>query len=609
MNRRDDLRALGVLFGELRGSHWLAFIVLAVVSTLGALTMAAQPLMLAPALDATLSPAPPAVDSLREVTLNNLGPTLMSRLGLSAGERRLTIVLAASGLYLLAVILTSILTFSSLQLMRWIRTGIANDLQSRVYHHMLGLSMPFFVSNRAGDLTNRFVYDIVQTAGGFDPVMKTVFEAIPQILFYSVMLLRTDPWLAQAVAAVALLHLLITRLLKEQIRRRTADSFDAYGQVGSLVQEAVVGIRIVKSFSAERFEHARLENVLTRLQSIVLKFGLYANSEQPLRDIANAVAVVTALLVAFSALAQGRLTTTGLVLFVVVTRQAIAPLAQLGTGFVQFQSMLGASQRVREILAAKPTVEDGAGDAPRLQGAIEIRNVSFAYEPGKPVLRNINLVIPRGSVVAIVGASGSGKSTLTDLVLRLADPTSGVIAWDGVDIRGFKQADYRKHFGVVSQEPLLFNASIEENIAYGRPIDPEAVRRAARLANAEDFILAFSEGFQTRVGDRGTRLSGGQRQRVAIARAVYANPDVLILDEATSALDSEAERQVQAAIDRSVAGATALVVAHRLSTIRRADRIVVLEDGAVESSGTHTELMEKSPLYRRLNELQFQGDL
>lgn len=609
MNRRDDLRALGVLFGELRGSHWLAFVLLAVVSTLGALAIAAQPLMLAPALDATLVSGPPAVGSLRDVTLNNLGATLMFRLGLPADERRFTIVLAASGLYLLAVVLASILTFTSLQLMRWIRTGIANDLQSRVYRHMLGLSMPFFVSNRAGDLTNRFVYDIVQTAGGFDPVMKAVFEALPQIVFYSVMLLRTDPWLAQAVAAVALLHLLITRLLKEQIRKRTADSFDAYGQVGSLVQEAVVGIRIVKSFSAERFEHARLESVLARLQKIVLKFGFYANSEQPLRDVANAVAVVTALLVAFSALAQGRLTTTGLVLFVVVTRQAIAPLAQLGTGFVQFQSMLGASQRVREILAARPTVEDGAKDAPRLQDAIEIRNVSFSYEPGKPVLRNINLVIPRGSVVAIVGASGSGKSTLTDLVLRLADPTSGVIAWDGMDIRDFKQADYRKHFGVVSQEPLLFNASIEENIAYGRPIDPEAVRRAARLANAEEFVLAFSEGFQTQVGDRGIRLSGGQRQRVAIARAVYANPDVLVLDEATSALDSEAERQVQAAIDRSVAGATALVVAHRLSTIRRADRIVVLEDGAVESSGTHAELMEKSALYRRLNELQFQGDL
>jgi ABC-type multidrug transport system fused ATPase/permease subunit len=596
------------LFGELRGSHWLAFLALAIVSTLGALAIAAQPLMLAPALDATLVSGPAAAGSLRDLTLNNLGPTLLVGLGLPVDERRFTIVLTASGLYLFAVVLASILTFTSLQLMRWIRTGIANDLQSRVYRHMLGLSMPFFVSHRAGDLTNRFIYDIVQTAGGFDPVMKAVFEALPQILFYSVMLMRTDPGLALAVAAVALLHLVITRVLKDQIRKRTKDSFDAYGLVGSMVQEAVVGIRIVKSFSAERFEHARLDAVLARLQTIVLKFGFYANSEQPLRDVANALAVVTALLVAFSALAEGRLTTTGLVLFVVVTRQAIAPLAQIGTGYVQFQSMLGASQRVREILAAQPAVGDGTKDAPRLQSSIEIRKVSFSYEPGKPVLRNIDLVIPRGSVVAIVGASGSGKSTLTDLVLRLADPTHGAVTWDGVDIRDFKQADYRRHFGVVSQEPLLFNASIEENIAYGRPIDAEAVRRAARLANAEEFILSFSEGFQTQVGDRGIRLSGGQRQRVAIARAVYADPDVLILDEATSALDSEAERQVQAAIDRSIAGSTALVVAHRLSTVRRADRIVVLENGAVESSGTHAELMEKSPVYRRLNELQFQGE-
>lgn len=608
LNRRDDLRALAVLFGEFRGSHWLAVVVLAIVSTLGALATAVQPLMLAPALDATLLSGPTPAGSLSELTLNNLGSTLMAQLSLSGGQDRFHVVLAASGLYLVAVVLAALLTFTSLQLMRWIRTGIANDLQSRVYRHMLGLSMPFFVAHRAGDLTNRIAYDILQTASAFDPLLQAVFVSLLQIVFYALILVRTDPWLAQAVCAVALLHFAITKVLKGQIRKRTIDSFDAYGRIAGLVQEAVVGIRIVKSFSAEHFEHRRLQGMLSRLKTIVIKFGFYSNSEQPLREVANAVAVVTALLVAFTALSAGRLTTTGLVLFVVVTRQAIVPLGQLSTGFVQLQGMLGASQRVREILASQPTVRDGRQEAAKLDRGIEIRNLSFAYEPGKPVLRNIDLAIPRGKVVAVVGPSGSGKSTLTDLVLRLADPTSGIVTWDGIDIRDFTQASYRRHFGVVSQEALLFNASIEENIAYGRPIDPEAVRRAAQLANAEEFILEFSDGFQTQVGDRGIRLSGGQRQRVAIARAVYGDPDVLVLDEATSALDSEAERQVQEAIDRSIASTTALVVAHRLSTIRRADHIVVLKDGIVESSGTHGDLIEKSPLYRRLHELQFRDD-
>ena len=606
MNRRDDLRALGVLFGQLKGSYWLALVVLAIVSTLGALATAAQPLMLAPALDATLMAGPPAAGSLSELTLNNLGTTLMARLGIPSGQERFPIVVAATGLYLAAVILASLLTFASLQLMRWIRTGIANDLQSTVYRHMLGLSMPFFVSHRAGDLSNRIVYDILETASAFDPLLQAIFVSLLQIVFYALILIRTDPWLAQAVGAVALLHFAITRVLKGQIRKRTADSFDAYGRIASLVQEAIVGIRIVKSFSAEHYEHERLNKVLSRLKVIVLKFGLYTNSEQPLREVANAVAVVTALLVAFAALAEGRLTTTGLVLFVVVTRQAIVPLAQLSTGFVQFHRILGASHRVREVLAAHPTVKDGTREVATLERGIEIRDVSFSYEPDKPVLRSINLDIPRGAVVAIVGASGAGKSTLTDLVLRLADPTAGTIAWDGVDIRDLRQTDYRRHFGVVSQEPLLFNASIAENIAYGRPIDLAAVRRASQLANAEEFILTFAEGFETQVGDRGIRLSGGQRQRVAIARAVYGNPDVLVLDEATSALDSEAERQAQEAIDRSIAGTTALVVAHRLSTIRRANRIVVLRDGGIEASGTHAELLEKSALYQRLHALQFQ---
>ena len=607
MIRRDDLRALGALFGQFGKSHRLAIAGLSVVSTLAAAVTAIQPLLLAPALDAALVSGTAPARSIGELTLNNLGPTLMALVGVHSGQDRFHVVVVAASLYVGAVVLGSSLSFVALQSMRWIRTAVANDLQSALYRHMLSLSMPFFVAQRAGELANRFIYDVVATATAFDPLMKAVFESALQILLYGWVLFRTDAGLAVAVAAVAMLHLLITRVLQAQIRRRTADSFDAYGQIGSFVQETLVGIRVVKSFSAEDFEQRRLERILERLQGIVLRFGFYANSEQPLREIANALAVVTALLVAFQALSAGRLTLSGLVLFVVITRQAIGPFAQLSTAFVQLQGMIGASQRVREILAIRPTLIDGSRSVPALERGIEISGVSFTHESGGEVLSQIDLEIPKGSVVALVGPSGSGKSTLADLVLRLHDPSRGAIRWDGVDIREFRQADYRRHFGVVSQEALLFNASIEENVAYGRAIVADDVERAVRLANAEQFILEMPDGYRTLVGERGTRLSGGQRQRIAIARAVYGRPEVLILDEATSALDSESERQVQEAIDRTLDGATGLVIAHRLSTVRRAHKIVVLDQGRIEAFGTHDELLRKSALYQHLHELQFRG--
>jgi subfamily B ATP-binding cassette protein MsbA len=277
----------------------------------------------------------------------------------------------------------------------------------------------------------------------------------------------------------------------------------------------------------------------------------------------------------------------------------------LAGAYTQIQTTLAASSRVIQLLALSPEVRDGAGTIGSFEDRIAVRDVSFSYGD-EPVLEQVNLEIRKGEVVALVGPSGVGKSTLADLILRLYDPVQGVITIDGRDLRTLRQDSYRKLFGVVSQEALLFNATIRDNVTYGREGIAEAeVVRAARVANAHDFVMEFPQGYDTVVGDRGIRLSGGQRQRVAIARAVAGHPPILVLDEATSSLDSESERLVQQAIERAIQGATSLIVAHRLSTVLHADKIVVLGRGRIEAVGRHAELLASSETYSRLYRLQF----
>jgi ABC-type multidrug transport system fused ATPase/permease subunit len=299
------------------------------------------------------------------------------------------------------------------------------------------------------------------------------------------------------------------------------------------------------------------------------------------------------------------LTFQGLILFMAVVRFTIAPISLCAQAFTRLHGALGSGRRVLDTLRRSPGLADGTLVPSGFSAELRLDHVTFGYTADRPILHDVSVNLRRGELLAVVGASGAGKSTLVDLVLRLYDPQSGQVRLDGIDIREFVQAEYRKLFGVVSQESLLFNDTIRNNIIFGRPTGDEAdLNRAADIANAAEFISALPEGYETVVGDRGIRLSGGQRQRMAIARAIYAKPQILILDEATSALDSTSERLVQEAIDRVLTHATAIVIAHRLSTIMHADRIVVLNAGRIEAVGCHDELLQTSTTYRKFCELQ-----
>jgi subfamily B ATP-binding cassette protein MsbA len=436
-------------------------------------------------------------------------------------------------------------------------------------------------------------------------VVSSAVTAPLLIVFYSYLLVRTSPLLVVAAVGAAVLHWGVTHAIRRSIRRLATAQFSVFAELASRFQETFLSIRIIKSFGAEAFEQARLAGVLERVRNVHFRFGFYKHADEPARSAVNYVVEASVLALAAWELMAGRLAVPTFFLFLYVGRAVMVQLGVLAGTYTQLQPILAAADRVADLFAVAPAVQDGPEEIDGFEDRISVRDVSFDYG-GERVLERVTFDVTRGELVAIVGPSGAGKSTLADLLLRFYDPVAGAITIDGRDLRSLRQESYRRLFGVVSQEALLFNATIRENIAYGREGVADAeIERAARIGNADGFIRELPEGYGTVVGDRGIRLSAGQRQRVAIARAILRKPAILVLDEATSALDSESERLVQQAIDRVIRDATSIVIAHRLSTVLHADRIVVLNDKRIEAMGRHAELLERSETYAKLYRLQF----
>jgi ATP-binding cassette, subfamily B, bacterial MsbA len=607
MSQAEDLRRLTWLLRTYLAPYWPAVALLVVLHLLSAALAAAFSVLMAPILDLALgvpiggAPSAPA----EGLSLKNLGALLFQWLGIGAVEDRFRAVLVLCVVYVLIGVVKGSVDFGNYMLGLWIRVRAAVALQADLFRHLLSQSLGFFTRQRTGELVSRLSADTHAATSGLEALLGTLFVPPLLIAFYGYLMVRTSPRLVFAAVVAVLLHYGITRAIRGPIRRLATDQFSVLADLSTRFQEAILSVRVVKSFGAEAFEASRLGRTLAEARRINVKFGLYKHGEEPARAVVGYVAEASILLLAVHELIVGRLPVPTFFLFVYVGRAVMIQIAHFTGAYTQLQGVLAAASRIGDLLAMTPAVKDGPDTIDGFRDRIALRDVTFDYG-GERVLNGVDLEIGKGEVVALVGPSGSGKSTLTDLILRLYDPIAGRITIDGRDLRSLQQASYRRLFGVVSQEALLLNASIRDNITYGREGLSEAdIVRAATIANAHDFVTELPDGYDTMAGDRGIRLSGGQRQRIAIARAIAARPEILVLDEATSSLDSESERLVQQAIERVIQGTTSIVVAHRLSTVLHADRIVVLGRAGIEAVGRHAELLASSETYARLYRLQF----
>jgi subfamily B ATP-binding cassette protein MsbA len=607
----EQSRFLRMVVKYLRPYAGIIVLLLLVYAAFAVLT-AIQPVILAPILDIALqggSPPPPGQPpELQTIDLNNLGQFVLTTLGLNnlAPIEMVTILAFA---YLAAATCIAALDFINYLLALKLRTAAGRDIQIDLFNHLFGLSLDFFNNERTGEIIARLDQDTRNALAGLEVALRNLIVSPLLIIYYGYLLVVTNVNLTIFVATAALLNYTLTQIMRKPIQRRMAAQVNVGAEVTAYFQEKLASARVVKTFVAERYEASQLRNLANEFVRTNMRFGILKHADEPITSVINALVNVGILLFSANELFSGRLSPVGFFLYLYIGRSILGPLTTITQSYNSIQSTMATGIRVRQLFDKSPLVVSGSTPVKEFREAIYFEQVSFGYQDS-PVLYDINFEIQKGKTTALVGPSGGGKSTITDLLMRFYDPHSGKILFDGKNVQDFNLPDYRRLFGVVAQESILFNATIAENIAYARPeLTKEQVEEAARIANAHEFIMELPHGYETYVGDRGVRVSGGQRQRIAIARAIAHRPRILILDEATSSLDTESEQKVQLAVDRAIQSTTAVVIAHRLSTVVGADLIVVLDQGRIIDKGKHGELMERCALYRNLALLQFNPEL
>ncbi len=519
-------------------------------------------------------------------------------------------LLLTINLFILGVFLIkNIFDFLQSYLVVKIEQSVTRDLRNQSYAHVLYLDMRFFGRTRAGQIIARLTSDADQVRNLVTRnLAKFATSVLQALITIAIMLEFSVELTVVALVVLPAMFGIWSRFLK-RIRRGDRKVLNLGGEVTSHLQESVLGIRQVKSAGAERFEDSRFRVLTQSYFKAVVRNERIRAIAGPLTEMIGAFGTV--LLLWYGSrlvLVEGEISAAAFMTFLGLSLKLYSPIKWLTKFPSSVQPGLAAAERIFEFLDAPIDINNTPNAQPftGVRRAVRFENVGFEYENGRPVLENINIEVPAGSVVALVGPSGAGKSTLVDLVARFYDPTYGRISIDGVDLREFEIHSLRAGLGIVSQDTILFHDTVRNNIAYGlSDMSIADVEQAARAANAQEFIEQLPEGYHTILGERATRLSGGQRQRIAIARAILRDPPILILDEATSALDSESERLVQDAMEQLLRGRTVFVIAHRLSTVRHADQILVMQAGRVVQAGRHDDLLAQGGLYRHLYRLQF----
>ncbi len=509
---------------------------------------------------------------------------------------------------LLMFFLKNLCRYMAMYFLAPVRNGVIMDIRNALFDKVLILPLSFYSNERKGDIMARMNNDVQEIEWSVIGAIEMVFRDPPTVIIYLVTLFVMSPELTLfSLILIPLAGLLIGKIGKS-LKRSSDVGMKKTGDLLSIIEETLGGLRIIKAFRAESQLNQRFTGMNNDLRRVMNRIYRKKDLASPLSELMGSGVIVAIMWYGGSAVLSGSssLSPEVFMTFILLFTQILPPIKAITQAYYNLQKGRASMDRVHQILDAENTIpeKENTQHIQSLQSKVEFKNVSFDYS-GSPIINGVDFQLDKGKTIALVGPSGSGKSTLADLLSRFYDVKSGQITIDGKDLRDLKLSDLRGLMGIVSQESILFNDSVFNNIALGNPdATMEAVIEAAKLANAHDFISGLEDGYFTMIGDRGSKLSGGQRQRLSIARAVLKNPDILILDEATSALDTESERLVQDALSVLMKNRTSLVIAHRLSTIRHADEILVLELGKIIERGTHDELISHGGMYKRLCDLQ-----
>ena len=512
-----------------------------------------------------------------------------------------------SAILIMSNMLSNLFRYLGAMTVETLRTRTLQNMRNRMFESTMAMNVGYFSEQRKGDIMSKITSDVMVVQFCITNTLQVAFREPFLIIGYCVMMVKISWELTVfSILYLPIVGLIIGSIVK-RLRHPAQRGQERMGDLVSVMEESLTGVKAVKSYNAFGYIREKFRTINGEMSNILLSMARKQQLASPMSEFLGITAISVVLVFGGALVMNGSMSASGFVAYIAAFSQLTRPLRSFIDQFANINQGIAAGERIFSIIDAKSSVEDkpNALKLGEFRDKIEFKNISFSYDGQREILHNISFEVRKGETVALVGPSGGGKSTLSELIPRFYDPVCGEILVDGRPLSDYNQESVREHMGIVSQDTILFNDTIRNNIAMGRlSATNEQIEAAARVANAHDFIMQTEQGYDTNIGDRGMKLSGGQRQRLSIARAVLKNPEILILDEATSALDTESEKLVQEALTTLLEGRTSVVIAHRLSTIHNADRIIVIDSGRIAEQGTHSELMARGGIYAKLIEMQ-----